>query len=124
MIPGSPGGTQFAASLCTFSPCFCAARNASAFACHSGVSFIGARGGMWRLLRQSTSQTPVQSGSFASAAHFCVAGSAADAAAGLGAGAVDVCAAGRVGGAHAVVRTKIAAPSAAGNCTLLIVGPL
>ena len=47
-----------------------AARYTSTFACHSGVSFIGARGGMWRLLRQSTSQTPVQSGTFASTAHF------------------------------------------------------
>src|SRR5204863_419334 len=54
-----------------------AARYASAFACHSGVSFIGGFGGMCRLLRQSTSQTPLQSGSFASAAHFCVAASAA-----------------------------------------------
>src|SRR6476646_11868041 len=103
MIPGNPGGTQFAASLCTFSPCFCAARYASTFACHSGVSFIGARAGIWRLLRQSTSQTPVQSGSFASAAHFCVAASATDAAAGLGAAPVEVCAAGRDAGAHAVV---------------------
>src|SRR5215831_12176640 len=39
------------------------------------MSFIGGLGGMWRLLRQSTSQTPLQSGSFASAAHFCVAAS-------------------------------------------------
>jgi hypothetical protein len=59
------------------------------FACHSGVSFIGARR-LWRLLRQSTSQTPVQSGGFASAAHFWVPASATDAAAGLAAGPADV----------------------------------
>src|SRR5262245_9402408 len=124
MIPGSPGGTQFAASLCRFSPCFCEARNASALACHSCVSFIGGRGGMWRLLRQSTSHSPLQSGSFASAAHFWVAGSAANAAAGFGGEPLDVWAAGRVGGAHAAVRIKVAAPSAAVKWILLIVDPL
>src|SRR5262249_15653409 len=55
--------------------CACAARYASAFACHAGVSCIGGFGGMCRLLRQSTSQTPLQSGSLASAAHGCVAAS-------------------------------------------------